>query len=51
MPGIESRAPDRQESNSGLSVEPNLAPMAFSTLAIASSTALVSSGGYLRSFL
>ena len=32
MPGIESRAPERQESSSGLVASPNLAPIDFSIL-------------------
>ena len=32
MPGIESRAPERQETSSGFLASPNLAPMTFSIL-------------------
>ncbi len=48
MPGMDSLAPDRQDISNGFSVEPNFAPITFSTCRIASSTWLFSSGGYWR---
>ena len=46
MPGIESRAPERQETSSGFVVEPNLAPITSSILAMACvDLARFSSGG------
>ena len=49
MPGIDSRAPDRHETSSGLFAEPNSAPMIFSTCLSAASTCFCSSLGYVRS--
>ena len=49
MPGMESRAPERQESSSGFFVEPNSAPITFSVFLRASSTWAFSSGGNWRS--
>ena len=47
MPGIDSRAPERQDTNSGFVVEPNLAPISFSIFAMAAATGLAQFGRIL----
>ncbi len=39
IPGMESRAPERTETRSGLVAEPNCLPCCFSSLATAARTA------------
>ena len=46
LPGIDTRAPERQETRSGFFGSPNLAPMTSSVFFIASVTWAFSSGGY-----
>ena len=46
IPGIDSRAPDRQERSRGLESLPNLAPIASSILPRAASTSSFTPAGY-----
>jgi hypothetical protein len=50
MPGIDLRAPERQESSRGLWTSPNFLPIAFSVKARALATSVLSVRGYLPLF-
>ena len=51
MPGMETAAPERTETSSGLGPSPNFLPVTFSSLAMFASTSLVEPGGVLAAGL
>ena len=51
MPGIENFAPERTDTSSGFSVDPSVAPAAFSSFFSCSAISLVDGGGNLRLLL